>query len=86
MSDNAKTCGLLTDLLDQMQDSHATLESIAKNATTKMPPPVVVPAPVVNIAPAAINVPPTPPRAFECEITDRDDRGFIRKFTLTPIV
>jgi hypothetical protein len=85
MDGDATTRGLLTDLLDQMQDSHATLEVIAKSQP-KSPAPVVVPAPVVNIAPAEVNVAPAPSRSYECTITERDDRGFIRKFTLTPIL
>lgn len=79
MANDETTCELLTDVLDQLQDSQATLEVIAKNAAPK------IPSPVVNIAPAQVNIPPTPARAYECEITERDANGYIRRFTLTPL-
>ena len=68
---------LLSDIADAMADQTRALESLAER------PADTAPAPIINVAPAAVHE--APRCKYECEITDRDDKGFIRKFTLTPI-
>ncbi len=52
---------------------------------------VNVAAPVVNVAAAdvsfkpVINLPPVKANAYEVQITERDDAGFISKFVINPI-
>lgn len=47
-------------------------------------------APVVTVAPpvvqidSRVSVPPVVPNAYEVEITERDDQGYIRRFTINP--
>ena len=43
-----------------------------------------LPPPIVKVDAPIINVEPPVPRAYNCRITERDERGFILAFTITP--
>ena len=78
----------------------ATPPTVEVNVPEQRTPDVIVnvpaqPAPDVHVAPPNIEFSPEitvqsakvpPPNAYIVEITDRDERGFIHRFTITPQV
>jgi len=40
--------------------------------------------PTVHVAPPELVVMPSQPSSYEVEITERDDQGYIRRFTINP--
>lgn len=90
MSDALKFSDALDDLVEQGEYLVTAIKEIKISppvvnvAASDLPPPTVnVHPPAVNIQPPNINLPES--QSWEFEITGRDLRGFITKFTAKPI-